>query len=121
MSETKMEMATLKMPTEQMDFIRRNQKLAQQTGKIMVALTNAQSMATQLKKLLTKKDLFKASIENGTEEELEKFLEACIKASETEDHILHFKDVTTENFNQIKEKFGDSIVAIRNDEEVTPG
>ncbi len=36
------EMAAIRMPTEHMDFIRRNQKIAEKAGKIMLMLTDMQ-------------------------------------------------------------------------------
>lgn len=114
MSEQRMtEMAAIKMPHEQMDFIRRNQKLAEKTGKMMLMLTDMQKSIKALKDLFKRSDLFKQYLENGTEEELISFLETCLKIQEEPDRIFHAKDVPEEAFDRIVSKLGDHVVATK--------
>jgi len=106
-------MAAIIMPTEHMDFIRRNQKIAEKAGKIMVMLTDMQKSVKAIKELLTKPELFKQNLENGTEEELAAFLQVCAKIQENPDGIFHAKDIPEEAFDRIVEKLGDHVVATK--------
>lgn len=106
-------MAAIRMPTEHMDFIRRNQKIAEKAGKIMVMLTDMQKSVKAMKELLTKPELFKQNLENGTEEELAAFLQVCAKIQENPDGIFHAKDIPEEAFDRIVEKLGDHVVATK--------
>lgn len=110
------EMAAIRMPTEQMDFIRRNTIIAEKVGKFMVMLADMQKAAQDVRNLLSKPDLFKQFLENGTEEELTKFLQVCVKVQENPDGIFHAKNVPEEAFDKIMEKMGDHVVATKIDD-----
>lgn len=107
------EMAAIRMPTEHMDFIRRNTIIAEKAGKFMVMLADMQKAAQDVRNLLSKPDLFKQFLENGTEEELTKFLQVCVKVQENPDAIFHAKDIPEEAFDRIVEKLGDHVVATK--------
>ena len=107
------EMAAIRMPTEQMDFIRRNTIIAEKVGKFMVMLADMQKAAQDVRNLLSKPDLFKQFLENGTEEELAAFLQMCAKIQENPDGIFHAKDIPEEAFDRIVEKLGDHVVATK--------
>lgn len=116
MSEQKertIEMAALKMPHEQMGFIRNNQKIAQKVGKIMVMLTDMQKSVSTFKELLGKPELFKQYLENGTEEELASFLQVCLKLQETPDAVFHVRNIPEEAFDKVVSKLGDHVVATK--------
>lgn len=114
--EVVMEMAAIKMPTEQMDFIRRNQKVAEKTGKIMVMLSDMQKTIQGMKELFKKPELFKKYLENGTEEELVKFLSVCGQIQDNPDSIFHAKNVPQEAFDKIVSKMGDHVVAAKTED-----
>lgn len=107
------EMTAIRMPTEHMDFIRRNQKIAEKTGKIMVMLSDMQKTVQGMKELFKKPELFKKYLEDGTEEELIKFLSVCGQIQDNPDSIFHAKNVPEEAFDKIVSKMGDHVVATK--------
>lgn len=110
------EMAAIRMPTEQMGFIRRNQKVGEKVGKLMVMLTDTQKAVKAMKELLTQPELFKKYLEDGTEEELKAFLDTCLKIQENPDAIFHARNIPEEAFDKVIEKMGDHVVATKIDD-----
>lgn len=111
--EVVMEMAAIRILPEQMDFIGRNQKVAEKIGKIMVLLSDMQKTIQDMKGRFKKPELFKKYLENGTEEELVKFLSVCGQIQDNPDSIFHAKNVPEEAFDKIVSKIGDHVVAIK--------
>jgi len=109
--ESRVEMAALKMPTEQMGFIKRNSKLAAKAGKLMIMIHDLKNSVSNMEKILEKPELFKPYFEDGTEEELNAFFEALKRVNASQDGMFHFKDIPKEAFDQVKEKLGDHMVA----------
>lgn len=114
--EVVMEMAAIRILPEQMDFIGRNQKVAEKIGKIMVLLSDMQKTIQDMKGLFKKPELFKKYLENGTEEELVKFLSVCGQIQDNPDSIFHAKNVPEEAFDKIVSKMGDHVVAIKTED-----
>lgn len=114
--ETSVEMAAIRMPSEQMDFIRRNQKVAEKTGKIIVMLSDMQKTVQGMKELFKRPELFKEYLENGTEEELAKFLSVCGQIQDNPDSIFHAKNIPEEAFDKIVSKMGDHVVATKTED-----
>lgn len=79
MSEKTISTAAMILPSEQIDFIRRNPELTQQVGKLTSSLIECKAMIGQLENILRNPQVFAGFVENGTQEELESFLKAILE------------------------------------------
>lgn len=118
--ERLVEMAALKLPTDQINFIRKNQKLGQKAGKVMIMLHDMKKSVKALEELLNRPALFKEFLEDGTEEELEAFLKALLKANEQQDGIFHVKGIPEEAFDKVVSKMGDGAVVTKTTDAEVP-
>lgn len=75
MSEEKGSFAAIRMPAEQLDFIKRNPKVGHVGGAIMVSIADYHKKIKEAKSILDCPQAFEGQLENGTKEELAKFFE----------------------------------------------
>ncbi len=109
--EEKVSVACLKMPTEHMDFVKGNPRLAKVIGTSIVSLMEIYSKIEVLKDMIKDKNFIAPLLDKGTPEEAVKFIEAAIEASTTS--FVNLKDVSREALEQIKERLGSNLVETR--------
>lgn len=119
MSQKKLEKssAILAMPTEQIDFLRRNQRIAELVAKTVVGLAEAEQMLQEIHGILKDSSFFEPLLEDGSKEELEEFLKIV---AERYTSIQLFSDLPANTQNTILDEFekqGKNILRteIRND------
>jgi hypothetical protein len=98
--------AAIKLPKEQIAFLRKNPKLAEIVGTAFLLLSELIENANNMRKTLNTPELFLPSLENGTKEELEKFLKVLVDSNESE-KVISLDNFTNEDYVKLKEAFGE--------------
>lgn len=101
------QMSAVRMPTDSIDFLRKNPKIEAIAGKLMCALIEASDLLNHLKSFYTVEN-FQAGQESGTPEELKKFVDDSLKALTD---AQTFRDLPPGAFEAIREKLGKSALA----------
>lgn len=100
------EMQLMKLPTEQINFLKRNPILAEKLGQIMVALTELDLTKKELLSILDDTNLIKTHLQDGTEEELVKFI---AEAKQAQKDAVKFEDLPDGAFEEIKKQMGERL------------
>jgi len=102
------ELAAVKLPTESVDFLRRNPELAEKAGKLMVSLIEINQVKKSVIDLFKHPDLFKPFLKDGTEQELAKFVEDALASA---DGAMKFNNLPPGAFEKVVEQMGDRMLA----------
>lgn len=106
--KTVTQLATMKLPTASIDFLRRNPELAQKAGKLMCSLIEVNEVRKAIISLFREPELLKPLIKDGTEQELNDFVEAALAG---QDDAIKFNNLPPGAFERIVEKMGDSMLS----------
>ena len=98
-------MAAIRMPKVQLDFVRRNPQAAQLIGQTVIARTEITENLKVLDTILASPVLFEDKLENGTKEELTAFLKVL---NEQIGSTMLFKNLTKEDYEKIQSKFAEA-------------
>ncbi len=98
-------LAAIRMPKEHLDFVKRNPKLAQTIGKVVIARTEIKDKLNVVDALLGKPSLFEVYLEDGTKEELTAFLSTLV---EQQDSTVLFKNLSKDDYEKVQGKFAEA-------------
>lgn len=101
-------MAAIRIPKKYLEFLNRNPKLGQVVGSLVIARTEIKERLDILNKILLDGDVFEGKLEDGTKEELNEFLAAL--AEQTGSATI-FKNMTNEQFEEVKQKLNEAELA----------
>src|SRR5688572_10786410 len=95
--------AAVKMPKAYLDFIKKNDKIANAVGTLMVGLAEIKQQEKEEIRILSSPELFEKELEDGTPEQLKGFLS---KVLEDIDKVQVYQNITDTEHEEILEKLG---------------
>ena len=97
--------AFIKIPTEQLNFLRKNKVFGEKIGKLLVYLQIAKEKSNKVRSLMLNPETYRADLVDYTEEELKNFMSIIANVD-----AAYFSDLPREAFEKIIEKLNDPSV-----------